>query len=285
MEEEGSRSRRSRKTVNYAELNDFYLPPLGPGDIVGREEVGSRPQPTRKRRIDDSYIQQDYLAPRVRSTARRFRGQLPGLETLKEESRSSSPAESASPLDSGVNHSPFLHQSVGVVHRQSHPAEGYDSGSGSVREEEEEEGGQGDDEMESEASVMMQDSSPSSDYSSSGCGSDNNPDRLVVEMPLPPAYSLGGHGLNHHAPVGMLPPRAEAVSGESARGPTHTAAAAQDHAHHTDSTALLQPTAPQPSTQQGLEPTPNHWSDPSGNTEKTLEYMVDHHLCRHQPCS
>lgn len=32
------RSKRSRKDVDYAKLNDFYLPPLGPQDFVGSRE-------------------------------------------------------------------------------------------------------------------------------------------------------------------------------------------------------------------------------------------------------
>ena len=71
----GRKSRRSRKEVNYAELNDVYLPPLGPQDYVGAElGTGSAvPLSVRTRRMD-YYIQEDYLAPRVRTSTRRFRG-------------------------------------------------------------------------------------------------------------------------------------------------------------------------------------------------------------------
>ena len=72
--DDGRRSRRARKSVNYAELNDVYLPPLGPQDFVGGETVPSAPGTrSRMRRNDDVYIQEDYLAPRVRSTSTRRR--------------------------------------------------------------------------------------------------------------------------------------------------------------------------------------------------------------------
>ena len=76
--------------MNYAELNDVYLPPLGPRDIVGRDAMLD-PAPMRTRRAaaaatQQYYIQEDYLAPRVRSnTSRRYRGNSPALEPLQEE--------------------------------------------------------------------------------------------------------------------------------------------------------------------------------------------------------
>ena len=74
--DDGRRSRRARKTVNYAELNDVYLPPLGPQDFVGGVAVPSAAVGTRSRgRRNDVYIQEDYLAPRVRSTSTRRRWQ------------------------------------------------------------------------------------------------------------------------------------------------------------------------------------------------------------------
>lgn len=77
---EGRRSRRARKEINYAELNDVYLPPLGPGDQVGREAKTSL---RITRSMKDDYIHQDYLAPRVRNNSRQYRPT--DLETLKEE--------------------------------------------------------------------------------------------------------------------------------------------------------------------------------------------------------
>ena len=72
--DDGRRSRRARKSVNYAELNDVYLPPLGPQDFVGGEAAPSAPGTrSRTRRNIDTYIQEDYLAPRVRSTSTRRR--------------------------------------------------------------------------------------------------------------------------------------------------------------------------------------------------------------------
>ena len=71
--DDGRRSRRSRKDVNYAELNDVYLPPLGPQDLVGNETAPSMPSTRSRARRNDVYIQEDYLAPRVRSTSSRRR--------------------------------------------------------------------------------------------------------------------------------------------------------------------------------------------------------------------
>lgn len=68
------RSRRSRKEINYAELNDVQLPPLGRGDYVGCEWSSA---PIAKRKITrQEYIYDDYLAPRIRSSTRRFRGSV-----------------------------------------------------------------------------------------------------------------------------------------------------------------------------------------------------------------
>lgn len=53
----------------------MYLPPLGPGDMVGRE--GKFRSVTSSRRNE--------YAPRVRSTARRYSPAVPDLETLNEE--------------------------------------------------------------------------------------------------------------------------------------------------------------------------------------------------------
>lgn len=82
------RSRRSRKDVNYAELNDIYLPPLGPQDLVGNHAIPATAVPgTRSRmRRNDVYIQEDYLAPRVRSTSARRRWREIDSE-IEEESR------------------------------------------------------------------------------------------------------------------------------------------------------------------------------------------------------
>ena len=82
------RSRRSRKDVNYAELNDIYLPPLGPQDLVGNHAIPATAVPgTRSRmRRNDVYIQEDYLAPRVRSTSARRRWREIASE-IEEESR------------------------------------------------------------------------------------------------------------------------------------------------------------------------------------------------------
>lgn len=81
----GSRPKRNRKEVNYAELNDVYLPPLGPKDIVGRDVTSHRSTGTRSKRNTDYYIQEDYLAPRVRNTSRRLRGHPLALETVEME--------------------------------------------------------------------------------------------------------------------------------------------------------------------------------------------------------
>lgn len=35
------RTRRARKVVNYAELNDVYLPPLGPNDFIASDSISS----------------------------------------------------------------------------------------------------------------------------------------------------------------------------------------------------------------------------------------------------
>lgn len=67
QEEEGKRPKRSRKRVNYAELNDICLPP----------EVLCK----RSRR--EEYVHKDF-APRVRTNSRRYRGP-PELETVQEE--------------------------------------------------------------------------------------------------------------------------------------------------------------------------------------------------------
>lgn len=81
--------------MNYAELNDVYLPPLGPRDIVGMDEnVTAAPMRTRARRANDYYIQEDYLAPRVRNSSRRFRGTCSPVQEAREESSSASPDES-----------------------------------------------------------------------------------------------------------------------------------------------------------------------------------------------
>ena len=92
----GRRSRRSKKTVNYAELNDIYLPPLGPQDYVGADgkipPAGASLPGTRSRtRRNDVYIQEDYLAPRIRTTSARRRWRETeeeeegGEELIKEE--------------------------------------------------------------------------------------------------------------------------------------------------------------------------------------------------------
>lgn len=72
QEEVGRRSRRSRKEINYAELNDIQLPPLGRRDYVGNSDW-SPPPVTKRRRIREEYIHEDYLVPRIRSSTRRFR--------------------------------------------------------------------------------------------------------------------------------------------------------------------------------------------------------------------
>lgn len=69
----GRRSRRSRRDVNYAELNDVYLPPLGPLDIVGNQTITAIPSTRSRARRNDVYTQDDYLAPKVRSTSSRRR--------------------------------------------------------------------------------------------------------------------------------------------------------------------------------------------------------------------
>ncbi len=81
-EEEGRSRRRNRKEINYAELNDLYLPPLSPEQLGGRE---SRKVKKPSRNMFD-YVQDDYLAPRVRSSnRRRLRAVSPLLAVLKEE--------------------------------------------------------------------------------------------------------------------------------------------------------------------------------------------------------
>ncbi len=77
LQEEGEedvsrRSRRSRKEINYAELNDVQLPSLGPRDLVG-SDWNSSPVAKRKRTRQE-YVYDDYLAPRIRNSTRRFRG-------------------------------------------------------------------------------------------------------------------------------------------------------------------------------------------------------------------
>ncbi|XP_064394220.1 remodeling and spacing factor 1-like [Halichondria panicea] len=71
-EDVSRRSRRSRKEINYAELNDVHLPPLGRSDYVGYD--WSAPPVTRRNRVGQEYIHDDYLAPRVRNSTRRYRG-------------------------------------------------------------------------------------------------------------------------------------------------------------------------------------------------------------------
>lgn len=74
--DDGRRSRRCRKSVNYAELNDVYLPPLGPQDMVGKQDIaaaGFLPGTRSRTRRNDVYIQEDYLASRIRSVSTRRR--------------------------------------------------------------------------------------------------------------------------------------------------------------------------------------------------------------------
>jgi len=83
--EEGRSRRSNRKDINYAELNDFYLPPLRSTEVVGNKE--SR-MPTRRDKIRSrfEYIHEDYLAPRVRSSnRRRLKEASPELEVVIEQ--------------------------------------------------------------------------------------------------------------------------------------------------------------------------------------------------------
>ena len=106
--DDGRRSRRSRKDVNYAELNDVYLPPLGPQDYVGNEAVVPTVPSTRSRaRRNDVYIQEDYLAPRVRSTSSRRR-----WRDLEEDNTSQEEEEESTQLQEKnrtICHSPAQH--------------------------------------------------------------------------------------------------------------------------------------------------------------------------------
>ena len=83
-EEKGRSRRQNRKKINYAELNDVYLPPLSPRELVGRRKRTSSELASTRRSMY-SYIQEDYLAPRVRTFSRRFRGPSPKLEAVVEE--------------------------------------------------------------------------------------------------------------------------------------------------------------------------------------------------------
>lgn len=233
--------------MNYAELNDVYLPPLGPDDVVGRgEESGHyRSVGTRRKRIDDSYIQQDYLAPRVRNTSRRFRGQLPELATVKETEEASDPSPSP-------NHT--LQSGVLMLGKHQRDLGDCESGSGSSDAsvgEDEDGGHEGDDEQESEGSLRVVNS-----YSSSRCGSEDDSDELIVEMPLPPGYGVAGHGLNQYTSLGMVGPRISSVPlanelrQSASQGATHT---------------------PHPRSYD--EAQGNHWSNPT--IGKTLEYMLN----------
>ena len=64
------RSRRARKDVNYAELNDFYLPPLGHNDLVGSHNNCSDINTAGQARVT---VGNDYGVPRIRFS-RRLRG-------------------------------------------------------------------------------------------------------------------------------------------------------------------------------------------------------------------
>lgn len=55
------RSKRARKEVNYAELNDIYLPPLGPRDYVGGGQ-------------SSVLVDNDYAIPYTTRSSRRLRG-------------------------------------------------------------------------------------------------------------------------------------------------------------------------------------------------------------------
>lgn len=64
------RSRRARKDVNYAELNDFYLPPLGHNDLVGSHNHCSDINTAGQAKVT---VGNDYGVPRIRFS-RRLRG-------------------------------------------------------------------------------------------------------------------------------------------------------------------------------------------------------------------
>ena len=83
--EEGRSRRRNRKEINYAELNDFYLPPLRSTELVGGKERRALAHQDKTRNMFD-YIQEDYLAPRVRSSnRRRLKEASPELDVVLEQ--------------------------------------------------------------------------------------------------------------------------------------------------------------------------------------------------------
>ena len=131
--------------------------------------------------MDDSYIQEDYLAPRVRNTSRRFRPQPTTLETLKESeeslSKSSSPEIDAP--GAGLNHA-YPAGGVALGKRPCREEEDSASSVASDREGEgegEDGGHEGDDEEESEGA-----DSPSR-MGSEEASADEEP---VMGVPRPP---------------------------------------------------------------------------------------------------
>ena len=81
-EENGRSRRQNRKNINYAELNEVYLPPLSPSEEVGRRK-GRNSERTSTKRGLYSTIQTDYLAPRVWTSNRRGRGSSPKVDTVE----------------------------------------------------------------------------------------------------------------------------------------------------------------------------------------------------------
>lgn len=169
----------------------MYLPPLGRGDIIGGEDITGG-SVRRKRSAADTYIQEDYLAPRVRNTSRRFRGNVPSLEPLEEEVEEEQDAlgkgQDALFLDNPnvpsidlVRMSPSLHAGLGFA--------GKEAGAGVFVQEERQEGCSSDSDEESSGSLRINDS-PSTSGHSSECDSGGT----TVRLPWLAAHRVGGPG-------------------------------------------------------------------------------------------
>lgn len=164
----------------------MYLPPLGRGDIIGGEDITGG-SVRRKRSAADTYIQEDYLAPRVRNTSRRFRGNVPSLEPLEEEVEEEQDAlgkeQDALFLDNPCNvpsidlvrMSPSLHAGLGFA--------GEEAGAGVFVQEE------SDSDEESSGSLRINDS-PSISGHSSECDSGGT----TVRLPWLAAHGVGDDG-------------------------------------------------------------------------------------------
>lgn len=216
--DDGRRSRRARKSVNYAELNDVYLPPLGPQDFVGGEAVPLAPGTrSRTRRNNDVYIQEDYLAPRVRSTTRRrWREESQGGGQGGEEERAIEEEGKVEEDNGTVYPSPDLHDSDSKRNGSTSLSPDACSQGSSLKviTEEDEEGAES--KVESTASSLIQNDTPGTGWcnfevtkkkSSFACleksSCDLAPVNMLVQQSLSPPAHLPHYF--HAPPTGHTP--------------------------------------------------------------------------------